>query len=832
MTQPITNNFTTPNQNNYNLGLQEIPAEFSGFKVFATNPTISIQDQAETSKTPEAFQTNIADRISTSANPPDTITIKPFDEFININKILDYFYNIMDSIYKSHNVKINPNVTKYINYRKKIKHETIKEIITYEFWLNFIKLIAKQLTQNNHEIFDITDAIFYLPAEGRICIDKDFMNYLANATDDKIQKLAENKNLYRLLQNNKHLRYIASFKHIETITRIMTENDTNKNRIFACISKRTTDSSRKSLIKTFVNDLFEICLEKDIYIDNKLYVIINYLLTSREITDNEVQQILYTIKFFFNCFSTCNSITDTSIFTEICCCNHKWTKKQLVSSVCNITNEQIKFITSCKNKSYILKDWIATGFPAKKKIDEIIDNHKKNNTDDNSIKHVVTAKKKPIPALAPNQKSKNNEKLNYLFNEITSVYAKIGATPDPKFRAYIYDITKQTDYAPSNLPSLILFFENFLKFIYRYIELNNNEILDITETIFYLLRDRLHIIANVKRIFINATDQQIQELAKNKDFYRTLLVKKQINQINPYNMDFNTTGFIVKLREENNRKQENIYSSIDNSKVNDVRKDLVKKYVKTIFTICRTKDIYIENKLLLFVKSLLNQTIFNHYDIEKILNKTVYFFSCFDDYNTVLDTSILTNICCGTGINNKLIESINNINNNQITFITSCKNKRAIIESWYLKGFPETKEITKIIDNFKKLDAESTDSSGISKEIDIKVKSLGNNKGGNTEFDNQFAEWLRRPTDHNKEDLDGASKKIDDIVKDIQNNPHKQTTNDNENYDELWNLVKDLSDNSTFTAMNPDDAPNGLPEPNNTNESSLEHSPNKIPRLS
>ena len=535
MTQPITNNFTITNQDNYNLSLQEKPAEFSGFKVFATNPTRSIQDKAETFKMPQTIQINLGDRSSTPANNLNTIIIKPFNDFSNENEMLYYFYNIIDSIYKSYNIEINPNITEYIPDRTSRPFRLKQKMNLYVFWCSVTKFTAIFLATNNHNIFDIISVLFY-KTNNRFCIKNNLKKFFVSATDDQIQKFAENKNFYKFMSIKKQSKHIKNFDNEKFIIESIREDNKEKEKIYECIHASKADEPRKYLIQDYVTKLFQICLIKDINIDNHLIIIIKSLLNLKPLTNDTIKQILERIIFFFNCFDTRNAIADTSIFTSICCSSHFIPTRLLLSSVCNITNEQMQFITSCKNKFSILQSWIFKGFPSTGEINEIINNYKKNNTDDKRIKHVITA---------------------------STSYSK----PQP-------------------------------------------DIIDLTKT---------------------------------EDSYSETIV----------------------------------------------------------------------------------------------------------------------------------------------------------------------------------LDLSQADSDDRSKEI-----------VGNTGFDNEFAEWLHRPTDYNKEDLDGASKKIDDIVKDIQNNPHKQTTNDNENYDELWNLVKDLSDNSTFTAMNPDDAPNGLPEPNNTNESSLEHSPNKIPRLS
>jgi hypothetical protein len=893
MTQPITNNFTTANQDNNNFSPKGQPAKFLGLDVFATNPTSSIQEQDETSKTPQTLQTNLGDRLSTLANPPNTITIKPFDDFRNVYEMQKYFNSIIDKIYKSHNAEISPKLNRYMTNRQAIQRHYIAMHIYYDFWSNFTKFIVKYLTKNNHEISNIVKVMFYI-SKKQVYLQSNFMNYLLNATDKQIQELAENKNLYRLLLLNQDKLKYLDFGKIEDITKSITESNTEKEKIYIYMNDSEVVKSRKSLIANFIKELFDICHKRDIYIDSCLIIIIKSLLKLTLLTNNEAQQIVKKIIYFFNCFDTCNSIADTSILTKIFCYQYQHTNKKLLLSVCNITDEQIQYITSCKNKWNIIKLWDSKGFPKKDEISEIINNHKKNNTDDNSIKHVIIVEKKPTTALDPSQEAKNNI-LDCFYNQITSIYNENGIIPNlVTLKRYIYDNKESNTKVFYCKDTLDLFHKNLTQFIRLYLKRNNNERLDIIDTLFYLNHDRLCVPTKVMSYFINATDKQIQELAENKRFYRDLLVNKKLNKI-----DFKNRDYIVKQRTENNNKEtEEIYKNIANSIADDLIKSLVYNHTNHILSICRKKDIDIDNKLLLIISTLVNTRQLIYSNTKEILEKIAFFFNSFDDYNTVIDTSILTNICCcKETTSDELIASICNITQEQIKFITSCKNKQSIIKPWISKGFPETEEINRIINNCKKniakdnindlitastscikpqsltktagsysativLDPSQADSNDISKELDHRMKVLIDN---NTSLDDLFAaECLYSSsatiksqdtddnstkvstsysnpqpdiidltnTDNNKEDLDGASKVIDDIVKGMQNNPHKQTTNDNENYDELWNLVKDLSDNSTFTAMNPDDAPNGLPEPNNTNESSLEHSPNKIPRLS
>jgi hypothetical protein len=775
MTQPITNNFTTTNQDNNNFSLKGQPAKFSGLEVFATNPTSSIQEQDETSNLPQTLQTNLGDRLSTSANISNTITIQPFDDFSNIDEMRKYFKSIITKIYESHKAELNPKLCEYMDNRPKVQTHSIKMPICYEFWCSFTKFIVICLTKNNHEISDIMNIMFY-NSHKRLCIYSNFMNYFLNATGKQRQELAENKNLYRLLLlSQKKLRYL-DFREIEAITKSITESDTEKEKIYKYMNDSEVEESRKYLIENFIKELFAICHEKDIYIDPSLIVIISHLLNINLLTDNEVRQIVKKIIYLFKCFDNCNTITDTSILTNICSYSSQESSRNLLLSIRNITDEQIQYITSCKNKRSIIKPWTAKGFPAKAKISEIINNHKKNNTDDNSIKHVIIVEKKPTTALDPSQEAKNNI-LDCFYNQITSIYNENGIIPNlVTLKRYIYDNKESNTKVFYCKDTLDLFHKNLTQFIRLYLKRNNNERLDIIDTLFYLNHDRLCVPTKVMSYFINATDKQIQELAENKRFYRDLLVNKKLNKI-----DFKNRDYIVKQRTENNNKEtEEIYKNIANSIADDLIKSLVYNHTNHILSICRKKDIDIDNKLLLIISTLVNTRQLIYSNTKEILEKIAFFFNSFDDYNTVIDTSILTNICCcKETTSDELIASICNITQEQIKFITSCKNKQSIIKPWISKGFPETEEINRRINNYKKnniandntkdvitastnciepqsltktadndsativLDPKQTSSDGISKEIEFKVNALiDNNTEFDDRFDDEFAEWL------------------------------------------------------------------------------------------
>jgi hypothetical protein len=135
-----------------------------------------------------------------------------------MNEMLDYFYNIIDSIYKSYNIAVNPKLTEYISYKQAMPFQSKKHITKYKFWCSLTEFIPLYLAKNNHTIFDIIGVIFYT-SNRRLCIQGSLKNYLINATSDQIQKLAESKNLYRLLCIKRHPRYI-DFGNIESINNL------------------------------------------------------------------------------------------------------------------------------------------------------------------------------------------------------------------------------------------------------------------------------------------------------------------------------------------------------------------------------------------------------------------------------------------------------------------------------------------------------------------------------------------------------------------------------------------------------------------------------------
>ena len=397
MSLPITNNFTTTNQYNDNLSEERTEsAEFSDFEVYTTSPTSSIQEQAETS------QTNVTDRLSTPANSLNKITIKPFCELGTKDRMLDYFKDKIALLYKSHGFAMNSKLERYIDQKKtnKLNDRNDKDKEKIEKLCRFFRrltiLLFVHFKQKNNEIFDIIDALFCQ----HLLIRPSLMDNFINLTDKQIQELAANKDFYRSLLLKQKLEYI-DLNNIEDFTKSRIKyNKKQEKKICSFIDKSSADKARKDLIQEHATKIFTICSKKDIDIDTNLESIINTLANSTQLTNADTKEILEKIIFFFNSFDDYNTIIDTSILTDIICYEHEKTNEQLLLSICNLNNEQIQFITSCKNRWKIMQPWIFKGFPATKKIAQIINHFKKNNTNYHSTKNVIiksTYPSKPQP---------------------------------------------------------------------------------------------------------------------------------------------------------------------------------------------------------------------------------------------------------------------------------------------------------------------------------------------------------------------------------------------------------------------------------------------------
>ncbi len=559
-----------------------------------------------------------------------------------------------------------------------------------------------------------------------------------------------------------------------------------------------------------MKELFEICLIKDINIDNQLITIINSLLMSTQLTNDEIKQILQKIIFFFNCFDTCNSIADTSILTNICCSRYFKTGDLLLLSICNITDEQMQFITPCKNKYSILQPCIAQEFLTTEEIDEIINNYKKNDTDVNNTKYVVTDstsynKLQPdtinltttvdsylettaldpeqidnydiskkidsilnaplinnnteydykfaewlcspptdinsqdtdealalkqeqeansnktfanIPNqvqpmnLAPTQTnisdnsltlvnnsntrtipsfdkfSSQNKMLDYFDNIITVLHTLYNVRANSKLTTYICELkTKMLD--PVEVKDIYILLKKLYNFAHISLETGYNRIFDIADALIHTKNKLVDIKKSIMDDFIKLKDKQIQELAGNKNFYHILQLKdKQID------INFKTIKSIIELRIKNTQeKKQKIATIIDTIQNNQSRKYLIKKYVTDIFETCCIKSIDIDDTLIFFIKTLAKSKQKLYYiKITEILEKINFFLNCFDNYNTVIDTSILANIYCYYyGITNEeLVESICDITTKEIQFIALYKSRKIRRQPCIYKGFPVT----------------------------------------------------------------------------------------------------------------------------------------------
>jgi hypothetical protein len=457
-----------------------------------------------------------------------------------------------------------------------------------------------------------------------------------------------------------------------------------------------------------------------------------------------------------------------------------------------------------------------------------------------------------------NMVTSSNKNRDYFMGQITSLYKKNNVELKDNLKTCINIMATRKSYI-KNI-SVPRFLSNVFFFMSEAFKKGYNEIFNITDAFTYMQCDKVNIRGARIKSFVDLTDKQVQELAGSKDTYRCLRFTNR-----KFEMSFSNIKDFIESRRDNNQRQVNIiYKIIDTSRINDSQKSIIKKHAENILGICHRKNIDIDTNLQAVIKNLCNLTKRTDEYIIEVLNKIHLFFECFDDDNTVIDTSILTNIFCYDHgrTTNDLLASICNITDKQIQFITSCKSKYKILEPWNCKGLPETAEIEQRISQFKNnntndksadisvgcsntqpidsqhiiiiLGPEQTDIDDISKELDRRMKVIIDN---NTSPDDLFvAECLYSSsaainsqdtddnstkvstsysnlqpdiidlinTENNKEDFDNISKKIDDMVKNIRNIPHKQTTNDNENSDELWNIVKELDDSGTFTAMNPD----------------------------
>jgi hypothetical protein len=381
MSLPITNNFTTTNQYNDNLSEERTEsAEFSDFEVYTTSPTSSIQEQAETS------QTNVTDRLSTPANSLNKITIKPFCELGTKDRMLDYFKDKIALLYKSHGFAMNSKLERYIDQKKtnKLNDRNDKDKEKIEKLCRFFRrltiLLFVHFKQKNNEIFDIIDALFCQ----HLLIRPSLMDNFINLTDKQIQELAANKDFYRSLLLKQKLEYI-DLNNIEDFTKSRIKyNKKQEKKICSFIDKSSADKARKDLIQEHATKIFTICSKKDIDIDTNLESIINTLANSTQLTNADTKEILEKIIFFFNSFDDYNTIIDTSILTDIICYEHEKTNEQLLLSICNLNNEQIQFITSCKNRWEIMQTWIFKGFPETKNIEHRISWFKKNSITNNS----------------------------------------------------------------------------------------------------------------------------------------------------------------------------------------------------------------------------------------------------------------------------------------------------------------------------------------------------------------------------------------------------------------------------------------------------------------
>jgi uncharacterized membrane protein len=898
MSQPIVNCANTPNPYEINLSEERTEsAEFLSHNVYLTNPTSSTQEQAETPQTP---QTNVTDRSLTLANSLNTITIKPVNEFSNINEMLDYFNERMDLIYKSHNVELNSKFKRYISQRKEMTKNLTKMYDTHKFLSKLCEFIVEYLTNNNNEILDIMDVIFYLSNsnrdssnKSRLNIKRKFMNYFISATDKQIKELAVNKNLYRVLLARKKLRYL-DLNNINHIT------NSKKERILKLIDKSKSVESKKSLIKGYTENIFDICLKKDIDIDPLLIKIIKYLLESPLITNEETKQILDKIILFFNYFDDDNNVIDTSILTKICISDYQTLNRYLLS-VLNMTDKQIQFITSCKSRYKIIQHWIGKGFPTTEEIDKIIENHKKKNTANNSIKYVIigsTSYSKlqsnsidlteteashltPV-ALDPEQIDDDISKetptflnldvsiinptssiqeqaetsqtpqtnitdrsstlanslntitikpfselstkdimLDYFKAKIALLYKSHGFAMNPKLEKYI-DYKKTNKLNHTKIEELYCLFRKLTIFLFVYFKKEHNEILDIMASIF---NKDLSINTTLVNTFISLTDKQIQELAANKDLYRSLLIQHKLCYI-----DLNNIDDFTKSRIKSNKKQEKkLYKFIANSSADDSKKGLIRKCATNIFNICYKKNIDIDNNLVSMIKTLANSTQLTNADTKEILEKIIFFFNSFDDYNTIIDISILTDIICyeHEKTNEQLLLSICNLNNEQIQFITSCKNRWEIMQPWIFKGFPETKNIEHRISWFKKNSITNN-----STDVSTGYNNPQSDSINLTNTENSY------PTAINFQDTDKAlnpeqTAKFDDSIEQLDyknNDMEKNETEEDEMF--AW-----LDANPNFLAE-PNGAINSNPKlilptkrPMSPSLYNEEHNQNKIPKL-
>jgi hypothetical protein len=873
MSLPITNNFTTTNRYNDNISAKKKLAEFLSHKVYLTNPTSSTQEQSRSYDT----SNKISDRSSTLANSLNTITIRPVNEFNNENEMLDYFNEIMAFIYESHNVELNSKFKIYISKRKaRINHyTTMSDRDLYKGLSNLCKFIVEYLTNNNNDILDIMDALFY-PSMNQLAIPRKSMDYFITATDKQLKELAVNKNLYRTLLVSKQLSCI-DLNNIKPITNSKKEHDTKREIMLRQIDESTAVESKKSLTKGYIKDLFDICLKKDINIDSYLIIIIRHLLETKQITDDDIKQILEKINLFFNGFDDNNTVIDTSILTKICISNYNVLNRHLLS-ILNMTGKQIQFITSCKNRCKIMQPWIFKGFPETKEIDKIINNHKKKNTADNSIKCVITdsasyskpqsdsinltktkdshhtdivlaskqiANDEPkkidrrVNAYLTGNNKKVNDKsvtllpyttdrikiLDNFKDKITSIYTQNNVTPKADIIKYINQTKKdKTNYIPDIY--LSRFLEGISNIISISLEKGYNAIFDITDAIIYRKCNRLHINQKLITNFIGLTDEQVKEIAENINFYKALLVNK-----NRIDIDFkNIESFILLITENNSKKEKIIYTIIDRSMNSSLIKCLIKKHTTNIVKICNIKNITIDDTLVLFIKNLSQTKHFAHTKIKKFFEKIELFFNCVDDYNTIINTSILTKIyCCDSGTTSeKLVEGICDITNEEIQGIASCESRKTTGQPSVSKEFPAAENIQQNINYLQKnnTDDNSTDVSAGYSNPQPDIIDLTNTENSS-------------PTAINFQDTDKAlnpeqAAKFDDSIEqlDYKNNEMKQ--NEQEEDDELFAW---LDANPNFLA-GPNGAINSNPElilptkrPISPSLYSEEYNQNKIPKL-
>ena len=416
-----------------------------------------------------------------------------------------------------------------------------------------------------------------------------------------------------------------------------------------------------------------------------------------------------------------------------------------------------------------------------------------------------------------------NEMIASAINQITSLYKENNVELTPKFTSYIQKIITG-DTVTINMKTHCLLNKLFI-FMSEAFKKGFNEIFDITDAFIYIKHNRAYIKKNIMLSFVELTDEQIKELAANKDFYSALLVKPKDIDINFTNID----ATIAIRTNKNQEKKEIMSTAINESKADKSKKLLIKKHVKNMLETLYIKKIAISGTLPQMIRYLVNAAQLTDNNTDKILTKINFFFKCFEDYNTIADTSILTDIICYKGSTKiKILLSILNITDIQIQFITSCESRYQIIKPWIGKGFPTTENIEHRINQFKKNNTTSN-----STDVSARYSNPQSDIINLTNTENSY------PTAINFQDTDKAlnpeqAAKFDDSIEqlDYKNNEMKQ--NEQEEDDELFAW---LDANPNFLA-GPNSAINSNPElilptkrPISPSLYSEEYNQNKIPKL-